>query len=78
MELYQEIVYKILKENTFPTKEITLKELLESRCYQALAEIKAVLEDDTLDDPECFERIEEIVCIFEKLGNGVAYRHDFG
>ena len=46
--------------------------------YQALAEIKAVLEDDTMDDPECFERIEKIVCIFEKLANGVEYRHDFG
>ena len=78
MEFYHEILYKLLRESPIALQETSLAELFESRCYQALAEIKAVLEDDTLDDPECFERIEKIVCIFEKLGNGVEYRHDFG
>lgn len=77
MEFYQEILYKLLTEQSAALQETSLAELFESRCYQALTEIKAVLEDATLDDPECFERIEQIVCIFEKLGNGVEYRHDF-
>ena len=77
MELYQEMIYKLLAEQPGVLQKDSLAELLKSRCYQALQEIKAVL-DDTLDDPDCFERIEKIVCIFEKLGNGVDYRHDFG
>ena len=51
---------------------------LEGKCYRALKEIQAVLNDDTLDDPECFMRIEQIVEIFERLGSNGGTRHDFG
>lgn len=54
-----------------------LKELMEARCWQALAEIRAVLDDGTLEDPECFRRIEQIVRIYEDLGPGGGSRHDF-
>jgi len=40
--------------------------------------IKAVLEDDSLDDKDCFERIERIVCLFEEIGSDCGARHDFG
>ena len=36
------------------------------------------LEDDSLEDSECFYRIEEIVCVFEGLGSDCGSRHDFG
>ena len=52
--------------------------LLQSECYQALEQIKAVLANDQLDDPECFERIEKIVSIFEEMGSDGGNRHDFG
>ena len=51
---------------------------LESDCVAVLARIRAVLADDSLDDPECFERIERIVCEMESLGLDCGARHDFG
>ena len=38
-----------------------MHELAEMRCYQALKKIKAVIEDDSLEDDGCFMKIEEIV-----------------
>ena len=43
-----------------------MEELLTSECYRALQEIRDILKDDTLSDKECFEKIENIVCVFEK------------
>ena len=40
-------------------------------------EIRAVLDDETLEDPECFQRIEQIVRIYEELGPGGGIRYDF-
>lgn len=56
---------------------VDLNALMESRCRQALAEIRMVLDDETLDNPACFRRIEQIVRIFEALGPGGGSRHDF-
>ena len=46
-------------------------------CFYALKRIKAILEDDSLDDENCFWRIEEIVRIFENIGTDAGSRHDF-
>ena len=54
-----------------------IKSLIEGKAYYTLMRIKAILEDDTLDDEGCFFRIEEIVREFEKSGMGCEYRHDF-
>ena len=51
---------------------------LECECMAALSRIRAVLADDSLEDPECFERIERIVCELEALGVDCGSRHDFG
>ena len=51
-------------------------DLLKDRCWQTLMEIRAVLNDETLDDPMCFQRIERIVQIYENLGVGGGIRHD--
>ena len=32
---------------------------------------------DTLEDKECFMRIEGIVNLFEEMGSGCGTRHDF-
>ena len=80
MKLYLEILKQIFLEND---AEITTKEenslllLLEYKSYQTLREIKRILEDDSLSDPECFQKIEAIVCLFEELGSGCGNRHDF-
>jgi hypothetical protein len=40
--------------------------------------IKEVLEDEDLEDEECFLRIEGILDAFENAGVCVLDRHDFG
>ena len=41
-------------------------------------QIKAIIEDDRLNDSECFQKIEEIIRAFEEIGSGGGIRHDFG
>ena len=57
--------------------EEVLERLLLHRCVQALRDIREVLDDDTLNDPECFRHIEKIVEIYEALDVGTGSRHDF-
>ena len=38
-------------------------------------EVRRVLEDDSLDDFAC---IDKILAIYTKVGVSVRYRHDFG
>ena len=52
--------------------------IVELECYKALQKIKAVIEDDNLEDESCFRKVEEIVCIFEEMGSSGGGRHDFG
>lgn len=47
-------------------------------CYQALRKIRAIIEDDSFEDRDCFMKIEEIVRLFEELGSDGGSRHDFG
>lgn len=51
---------------------------VDSLCYRALAEIREILRDDSLGDKGCFQRIEKIITVYEKLGSGAGTRHDFG
>lgn len=44
---------------------------------KTLTEIKSVIEDDTLEDKECFWEIEKIDSIFKQLGNDSGTSHDF-
>ena len=58
-------------------KQSLLGELINSAACQALEKIRGVLDDDRLDDQECFSRIEEIVKIYEEIGSDAGTRHDF-
>lgn len=82
MELYKELLINALEkqkmEVTFPELKIDAEKIVELKCYDALRQIKEVLEDDSLEDKECFERIERIICILEKAGTSAGIRHDFG
>ena len=83
MELYQEILRHMLADKkiqvSFPElNNSDSTKIVELECYRALRKIKAILEDDSLEDSECFHRIEEIVCVFEDLGSDCGSRHDFG
>ena len=81
MELYKDILCTLLQntavEVRFPDLALPC-DFFGTVCYRTLKKIKAVIEDPTLDDPECFERIEKIMEIFEELGSKIPTRHDFG
>ena len=49
-----------------PTKVIA--ELAERRAVALLGQIKAILDDEALDDPACFLRIDAIVGVFAREG----------
>lgn len=52
-------------------------DVVESRALDTLARVKAVLDNNALDDPDCFCRIEAIVETFYSTGLSTS-RHDFG
>ena len=52
-------------------------EVIQSRCYQILCRIRAILDNPNMDDAACFQRIEEIVELFEQYGSDGGCRHDF-
>ena len=54
-----------------------LRQEVNMDALRVLEKIQRILNDDTLDDPECFERIELIVRTF--YANGISTsRHDWG
>ena len=81
MELWGEMLIAILAKETvrieFPQLQEALPSIIESNCYQALCRIREILRDDSLEDAECFQKIEEIVCVLEELGSDGGSRHDF-
>lgn len=82
MELYHDMLCKILESEEFqvllPKWKMNIEEMIEMKCYQSLNEIKKILEDESLNDSDCFESIEKIITVFETLGSGINERHDFG
>ena len=58
MKLYQNILSKILSEQpaqiTFSNLSLNTAEIVELECYGMLCQIKSILDNDSIDDPECF------------------------
>ena len=71
--LAQIISEQILKMSMLETYE-DLQHLAKDRYFLALKEIKAILEDDSLSDFLC---VEKIVRVYERMGSGCGCRHDF-
>ena len=63
---------------SFSGMDRTIAEVVEGECFRAIQKIKAIIDDDSLDDRECFYKIEEIICALEGLGSNGGNRHDFG
>ena len=78
MELYEELWQDLCRKNkvhlTFPDLDVDLHTLTEQTCYCLLLKIQQVLQDDRLDDKECFEKI---VCLLNEHGISTGNRHDF-
>ena len=78
MELYEEIIEcSSKKSDEIDTPFEDLNKIIHDECYIALKKIKAIIEDDSLDDNQCFEKIEQIVLLFEQMGSDGGGRHDF-
>lgn len=60
----------------FPNLTVDAAAVVEGECYQTLLKIKAILEDEHLDDRDCFLKIEEIISTMEVLSSSAGYRHD--
>jgi len=52
-------------------------DVAENRALEAIAQIKTILDDKTLNDPECVQRIEAVVELFHEAGISTT-RHDWG
>lgn len=56
---------------------LELRQAVDRDALRVLEKIQCILNDDTVDDPECFERIEAIVKTFHE-NNLSTTRHDWG
>jgi len=78
MELYKELLARMLEKEkvivAFPDLQLNATEIINLQSCQALQKIKTIIEDDSLSDFEC---IEKIVQIFEEIGSSGGIRHDF-
>jgi len=78
MELHKDIFYKELGKMVFGyccNVDINFNELINAKAIESLQRIKTVIENDSLSDFDC---VEKIVCIFEDIGSNCGNRHDFG
>ena len=80
--MYKEILAHALTygqiQIVFPNQDTDILKLTENICYQTLQRIKGIIEDDSLDDKECFAKIEQIISALENIGCVALGRHDFG
>ena len=81
-ELYLQVFREMLSKQdirvTFPTLEgVDINKLMDSIYSRALNRIKGYIQDDSLSDPECFRKIEQVICTLEDLGSSGGGRHDF-
>lgn len=81
MNLSREILAHYLAQQyaeiLFPNLQMNAKEIIELQCYQTLQKIQQIIQDNRIDDEECFIRIEEIVCALEDIGINCGSRHNF-
>ena len=65
MELYREILVHVLtgQDTSDSSSDLLcmLSQIVETTCYNALQKIKAIIHDDSLEDRECFLKMEEII-----------------
>ncbi len=80
MELWEELLCRAAIQANVEIKlpsNFDLNKILENECCKALMQIKEIISDSDLEDKECFDRIEKIVCVFESIGSNGGGRHDF-
>lgn len=68
-----DFVLSYLEAQGFPP----LPHTVETRALETISKIKTILDDQTLDDSDCYGRIEAIVEEFYNTGL-YTFRHDWG
>lgn len=78
MQVLNAVLAQVLADSIplFPAED--LKIIAEGRCYLLLQRIRDVVADESLGDPECFQKIEEIIRILNESLIDTGPRHDFG
>ena len=77
--LLRQMEKSILLDTVYDERRLSedaMQALLRERCVQALTAIRRVLDTD-MPDETCFQKIEEIVRVFEAIGADGGARHDF-
>lgn len=74
--LYEKAVGQQVLEYAKTLRAEELLASVESDALELLSQIEAILDDDTMEDPECFRRIDEIVSAFWAKGIYTP-RHDW-
>lgn len=62
--LYQAEIGKMVMEYVGRIHPTVIEQAMESRAIRTLEAIRRVLEDDSYDDPECFERVDALVTLY--------------
>ena len=78
---YKELLIGLLQKKAvevrFPDLNMDIDALADLESCKALKKIRDILNDRTMDDPECFDAIERVIVEFETMCFSL-YRHDFG
>lgn len=80
MELKREVIANYvgkLISDELRRMNIDFNNVVDTTSSIALTKIRDIVLDDTLDDPECFHRIEEIINVLDEAGIDYGTRHDF-
>ena len=56
---------------------ICMRDIISDRNSIILEEIKEIIQNENLNDEDCFEKIEKIVAVFENHNINTGGRHDF-
>ena len=74
--MYENAVGKLVVDYLESLGTVELPSLAESSALKLIAEIKDILDNDDLEDPQCFHRIDALVDAFH-AGNVPTGRHDW-
>lgn len=74
-ELWAKVIAQQMLRCTRHTGQRIMAGHVDSEAVRILSEIKKVLDDKSLNDPECFYRIDSIVDIFYQAGIST-HRHE--
>lgn len=81
MNLYKDILAKMLENEEinicFPNLKINTEKIVTDACYQAILKIKEIMNDENIDDADCFMKIEGIINTLNDIGVYCGNRHDF-